>query len=245
MKLTFLGTSDSAGFPVYGCSCVTCTTAREEKTHNLYTNSYIELNEKDIILIDCGHDVVRLFQDKNIIAIFLTHFHADHSQGLLRLRYSPKKIPCFCPKDKNGMLDLFTRNFAIEYTWNKAFKPISIRNISFTPLPLIHGRNTNGYFIETPNKKIAYLTDTKELPNETYNFLKNINIDITFLDACFHEERNVHTHNNYLEAKEILENLNSKENFLIHANHFNLSYLTENNIKTKYPYIRENFSIKI
>ena len=244
MNLVFLGTADSAGIPVYGCSCLACEKARLDNKTNLYTNSYIELNEKEIILIDCGYDVVHLFQEKEIKAIFLTHFHADHSQGLLRLRYSPKKIPCFCPKDEQGFLDLFSRNFSIQYQWNELFKEIVVENIKFTPLPLIHGRSTHGYFIQA-NKNIAYLTDTKNLPKKTMDFLQKQNLDVIFLDACFDERFDRETHNNYLEAEKILDKLNAPQNFLIHANHFNFSYILKNQLKLKYPYIEENFRIDI
>ncbi|WP_044416686.1 MBL fold metallo-hydrolase [Halarcobacter anaerophilus] len=43
--------------------------------------------------------ITKIF-DKTIKAVFLTHFHADHTLGLLKLRYGVDKVVCYHPEDK-------------------------------------------------------------------------------------------------------------------------------------------------
>ena len=102
MKITFLGTADSAGIPVHNCLCEVCGSYRKDKKANLSTCAYIEI-DNSIILLDAGHEnISNIFDSKKIEAVFLTHFHADHCLGLLRLRHSFDTIKCFHPQDKNG-----------------------------------------------------------------------------------------------------------------------------------------------
>lgn len=88
MKLKFLGSTDSAGIPVHNCNCIVCEKYREEKRVNFSTCTYLELNVK-VILLNAGIDLIsNIFDKKKISAVFLTHIHADHCMGLLKLRYS-------------------------------------------------------------------------------------------------------------------------------------------------------------
>lgn len=128
---------------------------------------------------------------KKIQAIFLTHFHADHCQGLLRLRYSNDKIECFHPKDKEGFSDLFKHSHSINFNTLKKFSSTTINDVDLTSIPLKHSKNTFGYLIEYKNIKIAYLTDCFGIKKKSMQFLKSLKIDFAFIDACYDETKKI------------------------------------------------------
>lgn len=240
MKINFLGTADSAGIPVHNCKCVVCSSYREKKEENLYTSAYISIDES-VILLDAGiESISSIFDGKKIEAIFLTHFHADHCMGLLRLRHSADDISCYHPKDEIGFSDLFKHNHSICYNEINEKQSIKIKNVSFTPLSLKHSKNTFGYLIEYKDKTIAYLTDCSGISKENKQYLKSKTIDYAFIDACYDERKETGNHLNYLQASEILEELNVKNGYLMHISHTTLEYIINNKIKLKYKYINKD-----
>jgi len=244
-KFKFLGSADSVGIPVHNCSCDICKEYRKEKKENLASCAYIEI-DNEIILIDAGHDnLASVFNHKIIAGIFLTHFHADHCLGLLRLRHSSSRIDCFHPKDKEGFADLFKHKHSINYIENNVFETIIVKGISFTPIPLLHSKNTTGYLIEYNSMCIAYLSDCAGINTKSMDFLKSKVLDYVFIDACYDERKNKGNHLNYEQAETILDELKAKKSFLIHASHKSLNYILKEKIILKYPYIEGNFEINL
>ncbi|ADG92010.1 carbon-phosphorus lyase complex accessory protein [Arcobacter nitrofigilis DSM 7299] len=238
MKLDFLGTADSGGIPVHNCKCLICQEYRENNKINLATSAYLTCKNGEIILLDAGiENISTIFDNKKIKAIFLTHFHADHTLGLLRLRYSAQSIECYHPKDKKGFADLFKHTKAINYIENTPFTPIKINELIFTPIPLKHSKNTTGYLIESENKTIAYLTDCAGISKESMNFLLSKNIDECYIDAGLAPNFNNGNHLNYEEATKLLDRINAKKSHLIHASHNTLTHIKSNNIKLKYNFM--------
>ena len=88
VRLVLLGTGTSAGVPVIGCDCPTCTS---DDPRDRRTRSGAALLFKDeggherVILLDCGPDhrehSLRL-RLKRVDAILFTHDHVDHTFGL-------------------------------------------------------------------------------------------------------------------------------------------------------------------
>lgn len=240
MKLRFLGSADSAGIPVHNCTCSVCNYHRVKNKINLSTSAYIEYENK-VILLDAGvENIANIFDKRHINSVFLTHFHADHCLGLLRLRHSKQDILCYHPKDEMGFSDLFKHKHSIKYKQVKEFETIKIDNIKFTALPLIHSKNTFGYFIEINKHNIAYLTDCSDLPKKTMKFLKEKNIDYAFIDACYDQRKEKGNHLNYLQASDILDELKVKNGYLMHISHTTLQYILENEVILKYKYLQAN-----
>ncbi len=237
MKLNFLGTADSGGIPTHNCQCLICKEYRTNNRVNLATSAYITCKNNEIILLDAGiENIATIFDNKKISTIFLTHFHPDHALGLLRLRYSTNNIDCYHPKDDKGFADLYKHTKAINYKENSAFKPIKVNELSFTPIPLKHSKNTTGYLIESIDKTIAYLTDCAGIAKESMEFLLSKEIDECYIDAGLAPNLNNGNHLNYEEATKLLDKIKAKESHLIHASHHTLTYLKSNNIKLKYSF---------
>ena len=170
----------------------------------------------------------------------MTHFHADHALGLLRLRYSSDTIKCFHPKDSDGFANLYKHPKALKFVENKPFIAIEINGIKFTPIPLKHSKNTTGYLIQSDGKTIAYLTDCAGISQESMKFLLSLKIDECYIDACFAPNFTNGNHLNYEEAAAILDKLGAKKSYLIHTSHFTLDYIIQNNIDLKYKYKEQN-----
>ncbi|MDR1615010.1 MAG: MBL fold metallo-hydrolase [Campylobacteraceae bacterium] len=245
VKLKFIGTSDTAGTPVYGCNCTACSMYRESGRVNGPSCAYIDFGES-VIFIDSGSDLLlKIREGKKFIAQFLTHFHADHAYGLLRLRHMAASVPCYHPKDERGFADVLQRPHGFRFIENRPFESIIIQNIEFIPVPLVHTRPTHGYIIKTPNKSIAYLTDCSDIEKQSLEFLKEQRLDCVFIDASYDIVYDEGKHLNFDKANKMINKIGAKEGFLIHQSHYSLSYILKHKIKLKYPYIFEGFEYKL
>ena len=88
MRLTLLGTGDARQVPVYGCECAACALARsDERLRRRECSALIECGDQRW-LIDSGlTDLTERFPPRSLNGILQTHYHADHAQGLLHLRW--------------------------------------------------------------------------------------------------------------------------------------------------------------
>ena len=237
MNLKFLGTADSGGIPSHNCKCKICQEYRQNNKINLATCAYIECANGEIVLIDAGiDDISTIFDGKKINSVFLTHFHADHVSGLLRLRYSSDKIICYHPKDDNGFANLFEQPKSILYKENTPFEPIHVNELTFIPIPLKHSKNTTGYIIKDKAKTIAYLTDCAGIDEKSMNFLLSYSFDECYIDACFAPNFSNGNHLNYEEATAILDKIGAKKSYFIHGSHFTFDYIRKNSVSLKYQY---------
>jgi phosphoribosyl 1,2-cyclic phosphate phosphodiesterase len=199
-----------------------------------------------VIFIDSGSDeFIKIRDGKEYLAQFLTHFHADHAYGLLRLRHSVKSTPCYCPKDERGFGDLLQRPHGFVFKENTPFESIFVKELEFIPIPLIHSRPTHGYIVKTPNKTIAYLTDCSGFEKQSLKFLSDTKLDAVFIDASYDADFDEGKHLSFKKASEILDFIGTREGFLIHQSHYGLSYVINNKISLKYPYLNEGFEYEI
>ena len=86
MEVTLLGTGDTTGTPTVGCSCDTCTAARERGIERSRFSVHVRNERTDeSLLIDASPDFRAQFLAHDVAlpdAAIVTHIHFDHLDGL-------------------------------------------------------------------------------------------------------------------------------------------------------------------
>ncbi len=223
MEFRFSGTGDSAQVPRFGCQCPACTRARVFSNHQRGPCcAEVSVNGRRYLL-DAGRmDLAHSCELERPAAILLTHYHADHVQGLFHLRWGTgEPIPVFGPKDPNGCADLYRNSGVLGFQPGlKPFRALDFDSLSVTPVPLNHSKPTLGYCLDDGGTRLAYLTDTLGLPLETERFLRDWGPDVVVLDATHpasHE--NPRNHNNITQALDIITRLDPPRAWLTHISH--------------------------
>jgi phosphoribosyl 1,2-cyclic phosphate phosphodiesterase len=223
MKITFLGTGDAGGVPLYGCGCPACERARAEPAFRRRNCSALVEDGQTRILIDAGLcDLTERFPPGALTAIVLTHFHADHVQGLFHLRWGRgARIPVFCPPDVEGCADLYKHCGLLDFRPVAQYEPFTAGSLTLTPLPLIHSKTTFGYAIENASRqRLAYVTDTVGLPLRVQSFLAQFQPAMLALD-CTEPPRPQapRNHNDLERALQTAHALSPAQVWLTHASH--------------------------
>jgi len=221
MRLTLLGTGNSAGMPLYGCNCERCQEVKQKPNLRRGPACALLEVEGNKYLIDAGlMDIADKFQSGTLAGIFLTHFHADHTQGLFHLRWGiGDKIPVYCPPDSSGFADLFKHSGILDFQKQKKFVSFTLGNLKVTPLPLIHSKVTFGYLFEYHEQRIAYLTDTKGLPPKTLSWLQQQPLNVLVIDTSFSPLQESSGHNNVNDTLAIHSQLQPERTILTHISH--------------------------
>lgn len=226
MELTFLGTGTSHGIPVIGCDCAVCTST--DKRDRRYRSSVL-ITETDgtSVVIDTGPEF-RLQAVENHIkhldALFFTHSHADHMNGMDDVRiFSCTGRASVNPEDEKPPLPIYGAagtlrdlkhrfDYVFKDTQKAGGKPkielhdivsfpestVRVGQLSFTEVPLLHGSlHDSGWLIrDVAGHSIAYLTDVSELPESSIALVRNA--DVLVIDGL--RRRKHPTHFSFSEA---------------------------------------------
>lgn len=232
MLLTLLGTGDAGQIPVYNCDCPACRRARRQPRYRRGPCSALLEYEGGRWLIDAGlTDLTERFPPGSLTGVLQTHYHADHAQGLLHLRWGRNlRIPVLGPADPEGLADLYKHPGILDFSRTlTAFTPQPLGACTVTPVPLTHSRPTFGYVFESRGRRYAYLTDTVGLPEETAAFLERRPLDLLVLDCSLppslEKPRN---HNDLTRALQTIEALPVRQAVLTHAGHALDAWLMDN-----------------
>jgi phosphoribosyl 1,2-cyclic phosphate phosphodiesterase len=207
--------------PVYGCDCARCLVARSNRSlQRTPCSALLEFGDRRLLL-DAGQvNLPERFPVGTLDAILLTHFHPDHVQGLFHLRWgSGIEMPVYCPPDSQGCADLFKHPGILRFTPGKKFTPFHIAGMKVTPVPLIHSRPTYGYVFEADSGCLAYLTDTKGLPDNTLEFLIRLPVDVMVIDCSFRPGDDRKGHNDLAEVLELHDAIAPRQTVLTHIGH--------------------------
>ncbi|MDP2780137.1 phosphonate metabolism protein PhnP [Devosia sp.] len=230
MRITFLGTAGAGGVPRYGCDCRACTRARADLAWQRLPCSALIEADGQRILLDAGlMDLHERFPAGTLDAIVLTHFHADHVQGLFHLRWGKgARIPVYAPPDAEGCADLYKHPGLLEFRPLRAFEPFTLGALRITPLPLNHSKPTFGYAIEaTSSARFAYLTDTLGLPAQTEAFLAAWQADGLAIDCSSAPTEIPGNHNDWSRALASIQCVAPRHAWLTHIGHGLDSWLIE------------------
>lgn len=223
MRLTLLGTGDARQVPVYGCECPACEAAHaDSRLRRRPCSALVELGEQRW-LIDSGlPDLTERFPPRSLSGVLQTHYHADHAQGLLHLRWGQGLvIPVHGPADPEGLSDLYKHPGILDFSQPfAAFETRVFGELSVTALPLLHSKPTLGYLLEGGGRRIAYLTDTVGLPNDTAAYLRERALDVLILDCSMPPQpQTPRNHNDLNLALQIIADLQPGQGVLTHVGH--------------------------
>ena len=232
MRVTFLGTGDAGGVPLYGCNCPACMRARAVADFHRRPCTVLVEAEDTRILIDAGlTDLTERFPPGSLSAIVLTHFHPDHVQGLFHLRWGVgQPIAVYGPPDSDGCADLYKHPGLLEFRHLAKFKSFHVDDLTITPLPLIHSKPTFGYAVEdATGARVAYLTDTVGLPPKTETFLRDWQASALVLDCSYPPLQDSPSHHNDLTlALATIEAVGPEQAWLTHIGHEFDAWLIDN-----------------
>lgn len=196
MKLTYLGTAASEGFPAVFCNCGYCKNARKLGGKNIRTRSQALIN--DDLLIDFPPDSYSHFLTGGIEAdkikyLFITHSHPDHLfTGDLGARYGAfahdmraDALEIYCTK---GAYDRFSKEYkGTRLNLISPFDTVSVGGYKVTALPARHFQGDSAviYVIESKGKTILYAHDTGYFYQEVFEYIQTHNLcfDLISLDC--------------------------------------------------------------
>ncbi|GAA0783837.1 phosphonate metabolism protein PhnP [Marinobacterium sediminicola] len=223
-EFQFMGTGNAGGVPLWGCDCPACEAARLDSNRQRRSCSALIRTDEGITLIDAGvAELGQLFRFEEVRRVLLTHFHMDHVQGLFPLRWSEceQRIPVFRPDDPEGADDLYKHPGVFEFRPPSAdFETIELPGFSLMTLPLIHSRVTQGFLIRHGDWRLAYLTDTRGVPEQTMKRLQDEPVDELVLD-CSEPPRvpAPRNHNDLTLALAVWRQSGAKRLWLTHISH--------------------------
>lgn len=227
MQLTILGAGSSAGTPIIGCHCDTCT-SENPRNKRSRCSSVVTLDSGEVILIDTGPDLrLQALREgfTRADAVLYTHTHADHLHGIDDLRG-------FCQVNRR-QIPLYTYKEAVTHIKEKfgytlrepgdfwglpvlsiheVDAPFDLFGTKITPIPIMHGRiQIHAYRIGN----IAYMTDVSSIPESSLKLLEGL--DLLLID-CLREEKHP-THINIEQSLDYVSQINAKQSVLIHMTH--------------------------
>lgn len=225
LKIQFLGTGTSQGIPVIA-SEHPVNFSNDPKDKRLRSSVLLSKNGKNLN-IDCGPDFryqMLRANVKTLEGIIFTHEHNDHVIGMDETRpfmhFSGKPLDLFGNENtireiKNRFSYAFAKDkypgspsFEVHTIDTKAFE---FAGFKIQPIDVLHGRlGIFGFLIDD---KFAYITDASELPNETLEKIKNV--DVLVLNALRKSPKH-HSHFTLEEAIAIAQQVKPKKAYFTH-----------------------------
>jgi phosphoribosyl 1,2-cyclic phosphate phosphodiesterase len=225
--LTVLGSGTSMGVPTIGCDCAVCRSSdpRDRRTRPSVMISY----NRAQVMIDSTPDFREQALREHITqldAVLYTHTHADHILGIddlrpLTFRHKPGKLPLYAaPQGCDFLRNMFRYIFEPTYKFGALPQvdlypiegPVELFGARFEPLTVMHGDLP---ILGFRFGSAAYLTDHSEVPAETLEKLRGL--DILFLDALRYTPHP--THSTVEQSLKIVEAVKPKRAFFTHICH--------------------------
>jgi phosphoribosyl 1,2-cyclic phosphate phosphodiesterase len=201
MRLTLLGTGDSAGVPHIGCDCETCRRYHEEGKQRTRFSVLVE-NDGERVLIDASPDLRSQFLREGIDGVdaaVITHAHYDHYAGLGSLyRVIWEDLPLYgVPNVLDSVLAEYGYLPFPERVDVEPFEPFEVAGLGFTLLPVHHPpMETYGLVIrdEATGTKVVLSGDTsRRFDDDSFEAMRDP--DLLVADAFVPADT---THNRFI-----------------------------------------------
>ena len=240
IEVTILGCGSSGGVPLIGNIWGPCDPNDSRNTRRRV--SILVKKNKKTFLVDTSPDLRMQMLDakvKDVDAVLYTHSHADHVHGIDDLR-------AFCWQRKdNKPLPIYSDQYTIDQITNRfdyafenkygpavpslAANTISIGNntiqgVNVEAIKQIHGK---GFSLGYRFDNVAYSTDVNNLPNESMEQLKGL--DLWIVDCVRYEPHYSHSH--FDQTISWIKKLKPKRAILTHMGH----WLDYTELKNKCP----------
>ncbi len=239
-ELILTGTGTSHGNPPWGNPNMWSNDPRD---HRRRSGAILKGPGGEVILIDAGPDLMHQLRDPykrtkmyeyptdcicRCDGVLITHDHADHCHGLNDLRHLNRlmgsEIPLYAHESHlNTLLQMFP------YCFRDAHAVYEMSSPALRAIPIKDGENFNICGIDVQSfymshgpagrtsgfrlGKLAYLTDLKEIPEETLETVLN-DIEVLVIDMLRDETHE--THLNWEEAETLIQRIKPLTCYLVH-----------------------------
>jgi phosphoribosyl 1,2-cyclic phosphate phosphodiesterase len=196
MRVTLLGTGDTAGTPVPRCDCPTCTRARERGVERSRFSVHVQ-NERtgESLLIDASPDFRSQFRRTDVplpAAAIITHVHFDHLDGLGNVYRLLPELAVHAanetdPETGESVAETVSRRYSyldqVRVHPESPFEPFEAAGFTVTLVPVEHPPLLSyGLRIEGPDATLALTGDTSyAVPERSREALRNA--DLLLADA--------------------------------------------------------------
>ncbi len=235
MKLTILGCGSSVGVPSVSCKCDVCVST-DARNRRLRTSALIEIGDVKI-LIDAGPDLrEQALKNKieKLTGVIFTHQHADHINGIDDLKAfkatsqaTNSIIPIYADKVTLSQIESRSSYMFIEKVSgvvlnNKSYlksnlithyQAFNISGVNIMPFPQEHGEITSLGLVF--NKKIAYCTDVKRIPEYAFSLLEGL--EVLVIECLGYTEVKAHAH--FDLSLDLIRRIQPKHAIFTHMGH--------------------------
>ena len=201
MKIVFLGTGAAEGMPAVFCSCGVCQYAREHGGRDVRRRASLLIDST--LLIDLTPDILSQTIALNcnlsgLQTVLFTHTHKEHCYPWELRSLRPPYALCertgalaVCGSEETleimrdilgeheeKQLEPFIRKVPLH-----TFEPVSLGDYTLTALAARHSDGAFCYLVERDSKVFLCGNDTGYFPEETWDYLDGVRLNMVSLDC--------------------------------------------------------------